>query len=55
MLIKFKARQKLKTMLSEYRAWLENDGHLTAEECEEIIDVIVALETVVDYLKEDNE
>lgn len=54
MLIKFKARQKLKTLCEQYRAWLDQDSHLTADECEEIIDVIVALETAVGSLKEDN-
>ena len=45
----------MKAQCQAYRSWLDNDGHLTAEECNEIIDVIMALETAVSMLEEGNE
>lgn len=55
MLIKFKERQKLKAQCQAYQSRLDNDAHLTADECEEIIDVITALETAVSMLEEGQE
>lgn len=55
MLIKFKVRQQMKTQCQAYQSRLDNDEHLTAEECKEIIDVITALETAVSMLEEGNE
>ncbi len=55
MLIKFKARQQMKAQCQAYQSWLDNDAHLTADECEEIIDVITALETALSMLEEGNE
>ena len=55
MLIKFKVRQQMKAQCQAHQSRLDNDEHLTAEECEEIIDVITALETAVSMLEEGNE
>lgn len=45
----------MKAQCQAYQSWLDNDMHLTADECEEIVDVITALETALSMLEEGNE
>ena len=52
MLIKFWVRQKLKTMCEEYKTLLE-DKKLSDDECEEVVDVIIALESAISELGEE--
>lgn len=54
MLIKFKARQLLKTISYNYQTRLVQDATLTEDECDEIIDVIDALDTAVSMLEREN-
>lgn len=53
MLIKFKARQRLRSMLEAYKEKMY-DEQTTDEEADELMDVVCALESAIDQLREEN-